>query len=123
MIVFSWRRNTFSPALRVAAQRFPDRLGTALEEELGVELTESNAITPKKTGELIDSGEVTPYEKVGGRIRCSIRYTAPYAVFVHEDPDAIHPIGEWKFLEKTLNASKPFLLRRVAARAQLNTII
>jgi hypothetical protein len=39
-----------------------------------------------------------------------------YAVYVHEDPDAFHPYGEYKFLEKTLRESAPFMSERVGAR-------
>jgi len=29
-----------------------------------------------------------------------VGYTQNYAIFVHEDPEAIHSVGTWKYLEK-----------------------
>lgn len=35
-----------------------------------------------------------------GKARLRVGYSAPYALKVHEDLDAFHPVGEAKFLEK-----------------------
>lgn len=38
--------------------------------------------------------------KHGRRIRLVVGYHAPYAIYVHEDLEAFHPVGQAKFLEE-----------------------
>ena len=44
---------------------------------------------------------------------------AGYAIYVHEDLGAFHPVGDAKFMESVLNESRPFLAKRIAARVDL----
>jgi hypothetical protein len=45
---------------------------------------------------------------------------APYAIYVHEDLEAIHPVGQAKFIESVLLESRPFMAARIAKRIDLN---
>jgi hypothetical protein len=45
---------------------------------------------------------------------------APYAIYVHENPDAIHPVGQWKFMESVIDESRPHMAERLAARIHFN---
>jgi hypothetical protein len=45
---------------------------------------------------------------------------APYAIFVHEDPDAIHKVGQWKYIESVVKESVPYMAVRIARRIDLN---
>jgi hypothetical protein len=49
--------------------------------------------------------------------------SAPYAWYVHENPEAEHKVGEYKWLEKTLLESAPYMLPRIARRIDQNRMI
>ena len=70
--------------------------------------------TPRQYGPLRNSGHVTLPS--GGVVE--IRFggpSAPYAMIVHEDPDARHKVGEYKFLEKTVTQERDVAFDAVAA--------
>lgn len=111
-------------------QRALDALGpriagvfmTALVEEAEIEMTEAKRRTPVRTGALRDSGKVRLKQQGSSKWEFEVQLafggpTAPYAVYVHENPWATHPVGQWKFLESTLVESAPYLAARVARRA------
>lgn len=62
-------------------------------------LRRSQRITPLRTGRLIASGRA----EVDGN-RAIVRYTAPYALYVHEDTRAHHANGQAKYLATALKA-------------------
>ena len=103
------------------ARRFPQLAAGALYQEALVEQEESMRRTPVDTGTLRASHrtsdpEVTPSDitvriEVGGP-------AAPYALIVHEDLEADHPVGQAKFLESTLNESSKFFASRIAKRIE-----
>jgi len=104
------------------ARRFPKQVGKALYDELDkVEKPESMARTPVRYGDLRDShttrGPVIRMNKISAWIE--VGEGLDYAVRVHEDLEAFHPVGQAKFLESTMNESAPYILRRVAARIKL----
>jgi hypothetical protein len=39
-----------------------------------------------------------------------VGYSAPYAIYVHEDPEPLHPIGDYKFLEQPVKEYKQTLI-------------
>jgi hypothetical protein len=115
--------------IRLVADRFPDRVARALYQEAQIEATEMKRRTPVDTrpdaphpGNLRNSIHVEEPEHSGRRISVTIAtgQQAPYAVYVHENPDAIHPIGQWKFMESVLNESARFMGYRLAARLHLD---
>lgn len=95
----------------------------ALREEAEIELGEVIERTPIKYGNLRASehieGPFVEQTPGGVRIWCSIVAggpSAPYAIYVHENPDAIHPVGQYKYIESVLVESQPHMGARVAAR-------
>lgn len=73
-------------------------------------LVDSNELVPIDSGALRDSGGVYQDPKTG---EASVYYTADYALIVHENLEAVHPIGEAKFLEKALYANKDEFLKNI----------
>jgi len=68
-------------------------------------------------GPLRASGHVR-MKRAGRRVTAELGFggaAAAYAVYVHEDLDAHHPVGQAKFLESTLTESAPHMPARVAA--------
>lgn len=98
------------------AQEFPRRAAAAAKAEFEIEKEESVRRTPKKTGDLRKSHEVTEPKITRSKIRVTITVSMPYAVDVHEDTEAFHAIGQAKFLESTLFESRKSMGSRIAAR-------
>ena len=116
-------------ALKQIAAKFPDRVAAALYQEAQIEATEMKRRTPVDTtpgaphpGNLRNSIHVERPVRDGNHISVTIATgtQAPYAIFVHENPDAIHPIGQWKFMESVINESRSHMAARIAARIQLS---
>lgn len=108
--------------LRELARIYPDKAAQALYAEAGIEMTEAKERTPWEFGVLKASGFVALPVRVGNQISVKLSFggaAAGYAIYVHEDPDAYHPHGQWKFLESTLQESRPFMAARLAARLKL----
>lgn len=100
----------------------PNEVAAALYTEAQVERTESMRRTPVDVGNLRASHIVTPPEIKGADITVKIAVggpAAPYAIFVHENTEADHPVGQAKFLESTLKESAPHMAARVARRINL----
>lgn len=105
------------------AEKFPNEVERALYQETEVEAKEVKRRTPVDTGELRASVHVegptrqwrTIYTKIvaGGP-------AAPYAIYVHEDLDAIHKVGQAKYIESVILESRPFMAARVGQRIDLN---
>jgi len=102
-----------------------DEGGKALYEEGKIEKTESQKRTPVDTRALRMSHVVHPPTKsknpqvhitAGGA-------PAPYGVYVHENLEANHKVGQAKFLESTIRESAPFMAARVAKRIDLKKVM
>jgi hypothetical protein len=111
------------------AKKFPDDVAKAMFQEAQVEVTEMKKRCPV---------DVSPNAPHPGNLRASIHaerperngrtliqifatgVQAPYAIYVHEDPDAHHEIGEWKFMESVINESAPYFLQRIGTRVSFN---
>lgn len=109
--------------LKQIADRFPDRVAAAIYREAQIEMTESKRRVPVKTGVLRASGFVAEPERHGRNISVTLSYGGAadaYAIIVHENPDAFHKNGQWKYLESVLNESRPYMLGRIAKRIQLD---
>lgn len=109
-------------------KQFPDEVERALYQEAQVELTEVKRRTPVDTGELRASEHVVgPLRRglLGRKILVMIVAggpAAPYAVYVHEDLDAFHPVGQAKYIESVILESRPYMAARVAKRIDLNRV-
>lgn len=115
--------------LRKIADKFPDRVGAAIYQEAQIEVTEMKRRCPVDTtahaphpGNLRASIHAEEPVRKGRRISVTVAtgVQAPYAIYVHEDLDAIHPIGEAKFMESVIKESAPSMLDRIGKRVQLN---
>jgi hypothetical protein len=106
--------------LRALAKKSPKALERALYKEAQIEMTEMKRQTPVEFGTLRDSGLVEQPRWVNGStlvVELGFGGAAEdYAIYVHEDLDAFHAVGNAKFVEIPLNDSKPYMARRVAER-------
>lgn len=104
-------------------QRFPHMTAAALYQEIEVEVKEVKRRTPVDTGTLRNSVRQVGPEVRGRMITTWIAAggaSATYAIYVHEDLEAIHPVGQAKFIESVIMESRPYLAARVARRIELN---
>lgn len=115
--------------LKKIATKFPDDVAAALYQEAQIEVTEMKRRCPVDTtpraphpGNLRNSIHAELPERRGNTISVTVAtgQQAPYAIYVHENPDAFHPVGQWKFMESVLMESAPYIMSRVAARVKLN---
>jgi len=84
----------------------------ALREEAETIMTDSKQRVPVDTGVLRASGFVQPVED-GVRLAYG-GAASDYAIYVHENLDANHPVGEAKYLERPVLEALPGLAERVA---------
>lgn len=81
------------------------------------EMREMKRRTPVDTGTLRSSGFVeNPKWVEAHTLRVELGFGGPaesYAIYVHEDLEAFHRVGEAKFVERPLNESAPYFLERV----------
>lgn len=108
--------------LRAAARAHPGLVLQALAVEAEIEMTEAKQRTPVDTGALRASGHVdAPRQESSEVFAIDLAFggpAAPYAAIVHEDPDAHHPVGQWKYLESVVLESAPYLAERVWERVK-----
>jgi len=93
--------------------------GRALYQEALIIQAASMRRTPVDTGALRASHETKPPETKAGEVQVRIVVggpAAPYALFVHERLDVHHPVGEAKFLEKSVLEAAADLPARLAKR-------
>jgi hypothetical protein len=57
--------------------------------------------------------ELSGNARRAGQARIVVGYSAPYAIYVHENLNAYHPIGQAKFLEGPARRLAPLLARIV----------
>lgn len=120
----------FRTNLATFKKKFPMEIARALGIEVNVEAREVKRRTPVDDGTLRGSIHVVGPQFEGSRVSydgAKIRYlivaggpAAPYAVYVHEDPDAFHKVGQWKYLESVIFESRPHMAARVARRIEIN---
>jgi hypothetical protein len=70
----------------------------------------STKYVPVDTGTLRDSVKKN-ITQTTQKVTLSVRYTAPYAIYVHENLSNYHPIGQAKFLERAINEVKPNIIQ------------
>jgi hypothetical protein len=108
---------------RGAATKEFARAGLA---EMKIELREVIKETPIDEGDLRESEHVTEPEVRGTQISISIVAggpLAPHAYIVHEDPEAFHDEGDWKYIERPLLQAASYLGSRIAKRIDLNKVL
>lgn len=80
-------------------------------------MTEAKLRTPVDTGALRNSGLVDGPEKGPNGYVVALTFggpSLPYAIHVHENLQAAHPIGQAKFLESTVTEASAGLAARIA---------
>lgn len=95
----------------------PKVLARAVFSEAQTVLNESKKIVPVDLGVLKNSGKVSRPDISPSGVSVEISYggaAAPYALIVHEDPDAQHKPGKtFKYLEKPVMARRDVFVRNV----------
>lgn len=71
--------------------------------------------TPVDTSNLKNSA----YTRKDGHLRVIVGYSAAYAVYVHEDLEARHSIGQAKFLESALRDNREAIRKILEMRAKV----
>lgn len=107
--------------IRSYAKNLTSQTAEALYAETELMATEVKSRTPVDTGTLRAGIHVTGPEMDGRTIRTAIVAggpSAPYALHVHENLTAHHPVGGAKFLESVLDENRTTLLGRIAARVK-----
>jgi hypothetical protein len=105
--------------LIVAGKKCTNEAAAALYIEGELIKTASMKRCPVDTGVLRASHEVDKPVVEGDSISVTIGVGGPavgYAVYVHENPMAHHPVGEYKFLQKSVEEATPGLAGRIAKR-------
>lgn len=96
------------------SEQLPKQTVIAIREEAELIMTEAKRRTPVLTGALRASGHVV--EKPDGAGLAFGGPAAPYAVYVHENLEAFHRVGQAKFLESAVNEAVPGMAERIAKR-------
>jgi hypothetical protein len=107
------------------ASLIPGEVSKALYAEAQIEMTEAKRRTPVDTGALRASGEVSKPVVSGREISVLLQFggsAAGYAIYVHENLEAVHPVGQAKYLESVLLESAPFMAERVGRRIELSRL-
>ena len=103
--------------LRALANAAPGIAAGALYREAERIMTAAKRLTPVLTGALRASGQIaTPTETArGASVTLGLGNSAiGYAVHVHENLQARHPVGQAKFLEQPLNEARQGMDARLA---------
>lgn len=101
----------------------PNEFARALYQEGSVEVKECVKETPVETGALRATIHIEGPFRKGRRIWANIVAGGPsaeYALIVHEDPEALHKVGGWKYIERPLKESAPYMAERIAKQIDLN---
>lgn len=108
------------------AQKFPDEVVRGLYVETEVEVKEVKMRTPVDRGTLRGTvHQVGPFRE-GRMIYTLIAAggpSAPYAIYVHENLEVIHKVGQAKFIESVIMESRPYLAARIAKRIEMSRAI
>lgn len=78
-----------------------EAVAQSLNEVAEVTLTDAKERTPVDTGTLKSSGKVSEHATLR-KHQAKLTYGTEYAVWVHEQTNLKHRVGEAKFLEKAL---------------------
>ena len=122
-VSFSWDKGSVNRVvgnINQAAVGANKACGRAIYAEAEHVLERTIPRVPVATGRLRDSGKVDGPRMRAGDVEATVIFgnetDVDYAIFVHEDLRAVHPRGEAKFLERTLNEAKATYSQRVGQR-------
>lgn len=94
------------------------RTTRGIRESLLVIKGKSQDKTPIDTGNLVGS-HYTEVGTIGKNPVGEVGVTADYGIFVHEDLEARHTVGEAKYLENAVRESKSEILDIIRKRAKV----
>lgn len=80
-------------------KKFEDAGGRSMLRIARSIIREAQRLVPYQSGFLHDSAYVTPIPLSNGGTRIALGFSAPYALWIHENLDLYHPNGEAKYLE------------------------
>lgn len=109
--------------LKKIAKQAPREFERAQYQETEIEAGECRRVTPVDEGTLRSTVHAEGPMWRGFQCETSVVAGGPaadYAIYVHEDLDADHEVGQAKFIEGPLLQSAPFMSKRIAARIDLN---
>jgi hypothetical protein len=112
-------QEAISRVLKRYRQDAADALAGALYMEAEKIMTAAKELTPVDTGTLRDSGTVLLPRSEGPVIVQELGFggpAAPYAVYVHENLQANHPVGQAKFLEVPFTEAQSGMEDRIATK-------
>jgi hypothetical protein len=111
--------NTLTAGLLSLAQNSPNAIGRALYEFAHDRvLTKAKELTPVDYGTLRDSGIVDDPTITATKISVEIGFgggAAHYAIYVHEDLEAQHEVGQAKFLSTAMDEASGDFVDYVSA--------
>jgi len=81
-------------------------------------MNKSVHLCPKDTGFLRGTAHVAPPVIEGQSVLVQLSYGAEYAIYVHEILDAVHPIGQAKYLETPVLEAQSTLAADMSALLQ-----
>lgn len=108
-------------ALKAQGQRAEKSLAAALYAEGERIMAEAKRLCPVDTGTLRSTGHVQKPVIRRGSIEVTLGFggpAAPYAVYVHENLNVHHTVGQAKYLEKPLNDAARGFAERLAAEVR-----
>lgn len=85
-------------------------------------LARSKALTPVSTGRLHASGKSRVLNNSESNPEYIVSFDTDYAVHVHENLDAFHPVGQAKFLEEPAREYRLTLLHIIRSEVRLKKI-
>lgn len=88
---------------------FEDAISNAVKDVANELMQDSKMQTPIDTKRLHDSAKVDSKE-----LEATVSFDTDYAVYVHENLNSRHPIGNSKFLEKPLDENKEKYIVKMA---------
>jgi len=124
--VLTITRNTLTPNIQRLIQDFPKEAASALHTEAEFVMTNAKERTPVEFGVLKASGQTHPPKVKAGEVSVALTFggdAREYAIYVHENLHAFHPVGEAKFLERAVLEAAPHLPSRVAKRINLRRMV
>lgn len=101
-------------------QTRPQAVAAALYQEAETIMAAAKEITPLDTGALRNSGHVQLPVITPQQVTVRMGFggaAASYAIYVHENLTARHPVGQAKYLEVPVNRARKGLAKRIAERA------
>ena len=110
-------------ALGKVQAAFPKEVASALFQEREIEMTEMKKRTPVLTGALRSSGMVNQPVIKEKSISVMSTFGAgaeAYALVVHEDLEAVHTVGQAKYMSSVQEESADTIISRIGKRINLN---